>query len=101
MKMPARLPLAAMILSGLALTACTKEQRPRIVLPPADLAVCASEPDVPALPVQDWTGIDAAKATQLLRDTMMLDYVLALRSAWGDCRAKVDGLAAWRAGVGR
>jgi hypothetical protein len=27
---------------------------------------------------------------------MTLDYVLGLRAAWGDCRAKVDGIKAWR-----
>jgi hypothetical protein len=33
------------------------------------------------------------------RDDMTLDYILGLRSAWGDCRAKVDGLRAWREAV--
>lgn len=27
---------------------------------------------------------------------MTLGYILDLRSAWGDCRAKVDGIRAWR-----
>jgi len=27
---------------------------------------------------------------------MTLDYILSFRSAWGDCRAKIDGLRAWR-----
>jgi hypothetical protein len=29
------------------------------------------------------------------RDLMMLDYVLSLRSAWGDCSSKVAGIKAW------
>ncbi len=33
------------------------------------------------------------------RDKAMLDYALAQRSAWGDCRAKVDGAKAWNENV--
>jgi hypothetical protein len=83
----------------LSLTAC--EERPRLALPPANLATCADEPEAPALPAQDWTAIEAARPVQLLRDTLMLDYVLALRGAWGGCRSKVDGLKAWRETVDR
>jgi len=29
------------------------------------------------------------------RDVLMLDYVLAMRSAWGSCHAAVAGVRAW------
>lgn len=82
------------ILSLLLLGACTHE-RPRIALPPADLATCADWPKAPDLPDRDGTA-----ATQLERDNLTLEYILAGRSAWGDCKAKTDGLAAWMANVG-
>jgi len=48
------------------------------------------------LPARDWSApIDVLKALQLQRDTATLDYILALRSAWGDCSAKVAGVKAW------
>lgn len=79
-----------MIPFALLSTACTTD-RPRIVLPPADLAECADEPRAPSLPGKD---------QQVERDALTLSYILALRSAWGDCRSKVDGLAKWRETVG-
>lgn len=75
-----------MILLPLALTACGTD-RPVVSLPPVELTQCADEPVAPVLPGAD---------QQRERDLMTLDYVLALRSAWGDCRAKVDGLRVWR-----
>lgn len=80
-----RLQLAAMILLPLLLSACGP-QRPVLVLPPADLATCADEPLAPSI-----GGLG-----QTERDALTLDYILGLRSAWGDCRAKVDGLRVWR-----
>lgn len=77
-------------LSPLMLAACGQE-RPVIVLPPAELTTCADEPDAPNLPGQD---------QQAERDMLMLDYVLNLRSAYGDCRSRVDGLAVWRETAG-
>lgn len=68
----------------------------RLALPPAELSECADEPAAPDLPAVDWTSVDAARPLQAARDTMMLAYVLALRSAWGDCKADTDALAAWR-----
>jgi len=59
------------------------------MLPPANLLTCADEPDAPDLPGRDM---------QTQRDAMTFDYILAMRSAWGDCRAKVDGIREW-AGV--
>lgn len=99
MKTPAKLHLAAMILCALALTACGPE-RPRIALPPADLASCADEPLAPDLPGVNWATIEAAKAASRARDTATLGFILSLRSAWGDCKSKVDGLKAWRDRVG-
>jgi len=63
----------------------------RIALPPADLATCADEPQAPDLPARD---------QQDTRDRLTLDYILDLRAAWGDCRAKVDGIKAWRERAG-
>lgn len=88
---PAQLRLLAMIPLAMACAACGP-QRPVLVLPPADLTSCADEPTAPDLPGRD---------AQDTRDRLTLDYLLALRSAWGDCRAKVDGLRAWRETAGR
>jgi hypothetical protein len=74
----------------------------RLSLPPPELATCADEPQAPELPAQDWAAaLDTVMAVQRQRDTMMLGYTLAMRGAWGDCRAKVDGLKAWRERAGR
>jgi hypothetical protein len=75
---------STVIFAAILLTGCANS--PRLVLPPADLATCAGEPQAPALPERDGTNA---------RDLLMLDYVLAWRSAWGDCSAKVAGLNAW------
>lgn len=82
--------LAAMILCGALLTACAPA-RPVVILPPIALTECADEPVAPELP---------GRERQLERDQITLVYILAMRSAWGDCRAKVDGLRAWREGMG-
>lgn len=83
--MRAKLLLIATILFVPALTGCGQE-RPALAKPPADLLQCADEPVAPALP---------GREEQARRDAMTLDYVLALRSAWGDCSAKVAGVRAW------
>ena len=62
----------------------------RIAQPPPDLLQCADEPQAPSLPERDGTD-----ATQLARDVATLSYILGLRSAWGSCRAAVDGVRAW------
>jgi len=98
MTMPAKLLLAAAIPSSLALTACGEHLRLSPL--PADLTQCSAEPEAPALPGQDWSSVDTARAAQFIRDTMTLDYILALRSAGGDCRAKVKGAKAWNDSVG-
>lgn len=74
----------------LMLCAACGGERAVVVKPPVDLTHCADEPVAPDLPPREM---------QALRDQMMLGYVLAFRSAWGDCRAKVDGLRAWSDGL--
>lgn len=73
------------LLAPLALAAC-QQPRPVLILPPADLATCAAEPVAPAIPGKD---------QQAERDRLVFEYLLALRSAGADCRAKVNGLATW------
>lgn len=74
-----------------ALAACG-QPRPVIIAPPVELATCALMPDAPDLPAQ-------SPETQRARDEMVLQFILALRSAYADCAAKVAGIAAWRDGV--
>ena len=76
-------PLA--LIAPLALAAC-QPAKPVLVLPPVSLTTCAPEPAAPALPGKD---------QQAERDRLILDYLLSLRAAGGDCRAKVNGLATW------
>ena len=76
------------ILVGVAsaiLTACGPA-RPVIAKPPVALLSCQDEPLAPDLPARD---------QQAARDRMTLEYLLSLRSAWGDCSAKVAGVKAW------
>lgn len=87
-----------MIPFALALSGCDKPL-PAVALPPVELTQCAGEPEAPLLPAYDWASIEAAQAITRARDTMMLAYVLAFRSAWGDCKARVEGLAEWRRGM--
>lgn len=61
-----------------------------VLTPPQSLLTCADEPSPPAIPARDGSA-----ETQLIRDRIMLDGYLALRSAFGDCKSKVDGVAAW------
>jgi hypothetical protein len=75
----------ALCVSVLYTTAC-EPKRVEIVKPPAALTSCADEPVSPDLPGRD---------QQAERDRLTLAYILGLRSAWGDCRSKVDGLRAW------
>lgn len=81
--------MIATILCAMGLTACGTD-RPVLVLPPVDLAVCAEENEAPNLPPRDGTD-----ETQDARDLLTLDYILGLRATGGDCRAKVKGLRAW------
>ena len=83
-------------LCGLAyiLAACG-QPRPVIVAPPVELTTCAAEPDAPDLPPVDWSSVETARPVQRARDIAMLNYVLAWRTAHGDCAAKVAGLREW------
>ena len=78
----------------LFLTACGGE-RVAVVKPPVELTTCADEPAAPALPIVDWSSVETARPIQAMRDAMTLSYVLAMRSAWGDCKSRVDGVKAW------
>lgn len=81
------LRLAAVIPLAMLCAACGGE-KPVLILPPVELTTCADEPLAPDLPAREF---------QDERDAMMLDFALDLRSAFGDCKAKVEGLREWRA----
>jgi hypothetical protein len=93
MKPLALLPPFALILSA---ASC---ERPVIIAPPVELTTCAAEPHAPDLPAVDWSSVETAQPVQRARDVAILAYVLAWRTAHGDCRARVDGLRAWADGV--
>lgn len=79
--------VAATIPLSLLSTACGKPVPvvEHIPIPP-DLLTCADAPRAPNLP----PAVD--KAAQLARDKMTLDFILALRSAHGDCKSKVQAI---------
>lgn len=95
MPMPAMLRTAATILCALVSTGCASTATVRPVPLPAELTACADEPAVPELPQVDWSSLPAARPLQLARDRLTLDFVLALRRAGADCRARVAGAKAW------
>ena len=71
------------------LSACVPG-RPVVTLPPVALTQCEAEPSAPTIPSRDGT-----EETLNIRDQMTLAYILAMRSAWGDCYSKVQGMKAW------
>lgn len=75
----------------LALAACGQPV-PVVLTPPPALLSCADEPPPPDLPTPE---------RQRERDELTLAYILALRSAWGDCAAKVNGVRTWTEEVNR
>jgi len=77
--------LVLISLSSVTLASCGQE-RPAIAKPPVALLSCADEPVAPDLP---------PRSMQDQRDMMTLEYILGLRSAWGSCKASVNGIAAW------
>ena len=79
----------------MALGAC-EPGKVRIAPLPVELTRCADEPVAPDLPAREGLNLDLVQAE---RDRLTLDYILSLRSAWGDCKAKVDGVRAWNARV--
>lgn len=74
-------------LTPLAMLCAACGEKPILIVPPIELTTCADEPLAPDLPAREF---------QAERDRMMLDFTLDLRAAWGDCKAKVDGLKKWR-----
>lgn len=91
--------MAAMIPFVALLTACGSP-KPVLVLPPAELGECAAEPTPPNLPQVNWESVETARPIQRERDIQTLDYILALRGAFGSCKAKTDGIRAWREAAG-
>jgi hypothetical protein len=87
------------ILCALALTSCG-DPRVRLSPLPAELTECADEPSAPDLPAREGKQGLELDLVQKTRDQMMLDYVLNWRTAWGDCKAKVNGAKAWNQRVG-
>ena len=83
-----------LILAPFALAACGQREVPVLILPPAELSECADMPESPNIPARDGTD-----ETQRVRDQLTLDHILNLRTAYGSCRSKVDGLKAWRDSV--
>jgi hypothetical protein len=79
-----------LVLLPVVILASCGQPEPLIITPPPALLTCADEPAPPQLPPRDGTP-----ATELVRDKAMLEGYLALRSAWGDCHAKVEGVKAW------
>jgi hypothetical protein len=89
----------------------------RIALPPVELTTCADEPATPDIPAYEWERVKVAALTKGgaqaavdeavrlaievtgVRDAKVLDYIMAERTAGGDCRSKVAGIKAWRDGV--
>lgn len=78
-----RLAIAA-TLCATGLTACGPKVLAVAVKPPPSLLTCSAEPTAPELPTP---GIE--------RDKIVLAYLLAMRAAYGDCRAAVDGIRSW------
>lgn len=91
--------LAFPCLFAFVLASCGTTPRVELVKPPAALTECAGEPVAPDLAPVDWSTVATARPSQQARDLAMLGYVLALRSAWGDCSADVAGVKAWSDGL--
>ena len=86
--------IVTLLSANLALAACG-QPRPVVIAPPVELTTCAAEPQAPDLPTVDWSSVETAQPVQRARDLAMLAYVLAWRTAHGDCAAKVAGLREW------
>lgn len=84
--------------SLLAASACTPQTR--LATPPPERLVCADEPQPPDLPPVDWASVETARPVQLQRDITIFDYVLAFRTALGDCKGNLAYVAAWAREVG-
>lgn len=98
MNVRAKLLTLATIPWVMVLGAC-EPKRIETVRPPAALTECAVEPVAPDLPRVDWSSVETARPTQQQRDLATFGYILALRTAYGDCAADVAGLKAWSDGL--
>ena len=90
--------IVTLLSANFALAACG-QPRPVVIAPPVELTTCAAEPDAPDLPAVDWSSLETAQPVQRARDVAILAYVLAWRTAHGDCAAKIAGVKAWAEGV--
>ena len=97
MQTRAMLQAAVTIPLALACASCGTG-KVRLAPLPVELTKCADEPVAPDLPSREGFQLELVQAE---RDRLTLDYILALRSAWGDCKAKVDGAKAWNKSLGR
>ena len=77
-------------LAPLALAGCGQTEVPVLIAPPIELTTCADMPESPNIPARD-----GLPETERVRDQLTLDYIMNLRTAYGDCKGKVDGLKAW------
>ena len=66
------------------LGACGPKVHVKATKPPVELLTCSAEPLAPELPAP---GIE--------RDQIVLNYLLAMRAAYGDCASKVAGVKSW------
>lgn len=87
-KIKPRAMLLAIVMTScaLVLTGCERKVLAVATKPPIELLTCDGEPLPPSLPGRD---------QQDARDALMLDYALALRSAWGSCASQLAGVRAW------
>ena len=93
--MLAKLRLALMIPLATVCAAC--ETRVETLKPPADLLHCAGEATPPDLAPVPWSlgNLTEIQRVQAERDRQTFEYILAERSAGGDCRGKLKGVKAW------
>lgn len=90
-----KLRLALMIPLATVCAAC--ETRVETLKPPPGLLDCADEATPPDLAPVPWSlgNLTVIQRVQAERDRQAFEYILAERSAGGDCRAKVKGVKAW------
>lgn len=91
-----KLRLALMIPLAMACAACgtVRVETPK---PPAHLLTCADDATPPDLAPVPWAlgNLTEIQRVQAERDRQTFEYILAERSAGGDCRSKVKGVRAW------
>lgn len=90
-----KLRLALMIPLATVCAACgTRVETPK---PPANLLDCAEEATPPDLAPVPWSlgNLTEIQRVQAERDRQTFEYILADRSAGGDCRGKLRGVKTW------